>query len=34
MEPRFRVIDAGVPLERVQQALAAELDRFVEETVP
>ena len=32
-EPRFRVIDAGVPLERVQLALAAELDRFVEESV-
>jgi len=31
-EPRFRVIDAGVPLEQVQLALAAELDRFVEET--
>ncbi len=32
-EPGFRVIDAGVPLKRVQLALAAELDRFVEETV-
>jgi len=34
VESRFRVIDASVPLERVQQALAAELDRFVGETVP
>ena len=33
-EPRFRVIDASVPLERVQLALAAELDRFVGETLP
>ncbi len=32
VEPRFRVIDASVPLERVQRALATELDRFVGET--
>lgn len=33
-ESRFRVIDASVPLERVQRALAAELDHFVGENAP